>query len=253
MFLAKHWTTDEINYLKEYYGSRNVKRISEDLGRTSNAVTQKANRLGLEMTTADEWLTIADFCLYTNLSRSTVEYWIRYCGFPTRLKRVYKKRYRIVDPFKFWKWAEQNKGRIQWNDLPKYAVQGEPGWVEVARKNNVERINKRRPWTVSEVNTLKFMLSKNKYTYADLSKELKRSHAAIKRKIYDLELMDLPVYMPKRSRQYTDDEVQRAVELYKTGVSMTVVARKLSRSEDGLRGKIERSGYKFEGRNLVKL
>lgn len=251
--MSKHWAGSEVEFLKEHYGNKTVKYISEELGRNSSAIIQKANRVGLTMTTASDWLTIADFCLYTGISRSTVEYWISACDFPTRVKRIYKKKYRVMDPVKFWKWAEKNKARIQWNDLPKYAIQGEPSWVDVARKNNAERINKRRPWTVGEINTLKYMLAQNKYTYSDLAKELKRSHAAIKRKIYDLKLLDVPVYLPKHSEKYTVEEVKEAVELYREGVSMTIVARKLARSEAGLIGKIERSGFKFEGKTLIKL
>lgn len=247
----KRWTDAEAVYLESEYGKYSAKVLASKLGRTEYAVNAKAWKMGLRMLDNQEWLTTADFCEHTGIHRSTMEYWIKECGFPTT--KIFK--YRRIYPKRFWKWAEENKHRIQWANFPDYGVGNEPKWVKTARQGNTFRTTKRRPWTQWELNKLELMLEQDKYTYPELSKELNRSHGAIKRKIYDLNL-PWPVYLdrnPTSAEPYTDEELEKAINMYQEGYPLAEVARELNRSEGGLRAKLERSGYRFEGKVLMEV
>lgn len=247
----RRWTTEEIDVLKENYGIEPIELICTITGRTENAVNSKACKLGLTMKEAGESFTVTDFCSVTNISRTTVEYWIRECGFPAKKLKHRSKKYRKIKSHLFWKWAELNKHRIQWNEFPKYCLGVEPKWVEDARKVTAEKITKRRPWSSWEINELEYLLKQEKYTYPELSEKLNRTHGAIKRKIYDLQL-PWPIYLPKHTEKYTVDEIESAVEMYKYGHPLAAIAKKLNRSELGLRSKLERSGYQFVSKKIIQ-
>lgn len=243
--MRRQWTTEETDYLKDKYGVMKDKTIANKLNRSVDSVTNKAQKMGLRKNDFASSVTVADFCYYTNINRSSVEYWIKHCQLPTRKK----ERYRTVNIDSFWKWAEQNKGRINWNDFPYFAMGKEPEWVKVARENNVDRTDKRRRWTPWEKAELKRMLKADKYTYSDISKRINRNHAAIKRKIYDLRLDNTPITTNKKNK-YSETDIKIAITLLEKGVSLSAAAQKINRTEMGLRAKLENEGYVFKNKCL---
>ena len=247
--MRKQWTEEEVDVLRDLYGSMSLPVLADKLNRTSASVQGKASKLGINGKNNQEWMTVSDFCEATRIHRSSVDYWIRTNEFPTKRTRKYRRIY----PSDFWKWAEKNKHRIEWNDFPAFALGAEPKWLEEVRKANGKKITKRRPWTTWELAELEYMLSQNKYTYPELSERLNRTHAAIKCKIYDLEL-PWPLYVNRaKVPRYTEQEVDYSVELYKKGYPMAEIAKKLNRTEAGLRGKLERSGYEFDGKKIIQV
>lgn len=243
--MRRQWTTEETDYLKDKYGVMKDKTIANKLNRSVDSVTNKAQKMGLRKNDFASSVTVADFCYYTNINRSSVEYWIKHCQLPTRKK----ERYRTVNIDSFWKWAEQNKGRIDWNDFPYFAMGKEPKWVDVARKNNVARTDKRRRWKSWEIAELKRMLKSDKYNYSDISKRINRNHAAIKRKIYDLRLDNTPITTNKKNK-YSETDIKIAITLLEKGVSLSAAAQKINRTEAGLRAKLENEGYVFKNKCL---
>lgn len=236
--MSRRWTNEEIDILKEKYGWFSDENIAESLNRTVISIALKAQKENIKKSDNGELITVTDFCLYTGISRSSVEYWINNVGFPTRKIGKYRK----ISSIEFWKWAEGNKQRIVWNDFPVNIISGEPEWVIECRRKNVKRIGKRRKWTSREINELKRLLKQEKYNYLELSELLNRSHSAIKRKIYDLNLLYTPI-TTNNQNYYTDEELKNAIKQLENGIELVVVARELNRSELGLRGKLERIGY----------
>ena len=236
--MSRKWTNEEVDILKEKYGCFSDENIAETLGRTVNSIVCKAQRENIKKIDNGELITVTDFCLYTGISRSSIEYWIKNADFPTRKIGKYRK----LSPIKFWKWAEKNKYRIVWNDFPINTISGEPKWVTECRRKNIKRTGKRRNWTDREINELKRLLKLEKYNYIELSEILNRSHSAIKRKIYDLNLLYTPITTNKKN-YYTEEELENAIKQLEKGIELVVVARELNRSEMGLRGKLERIGY----------
>jgi len=251
--MANAWTLEDENYLEDNFGKVSLKTITSNLNRTESAVMSKACKIGVTQKDNANWYTLADFCQRANLSRTTVQYWIDECGFPTTRNKKVSKKYIRVYPDKFWEWAETNKHRIQWTEFPKYALDNESNWVDEIRKSSKRKVNKRRNWSNYEIVELKRLLNLEQYTYPELTEKLDRSHGAIKRKIYDLRL-PVPLYVNRgAAREYRNEEIEEAVNLYEKGYPMHAIAKNLNRTEMGLRGKLERSGYKINGKILIKL
>lgn len=247
----RRWSGEEVEVLKEHYGVSPMRTVCELLiSRTEASINSKASKLGLSVKDAGENLTVTDFCLATEISRSTVEYWIKECGFPTKKAKSTNEKYRKIKPVNFWIWAEENKHRIQWNDFPKYCLGKEPKWVDEIRKASTGKITKRRAWSSWEISELEYLLNQERYTYPELSKKLNRTQGAIKRKIYDLEL-PWPMYLPKNSKKYTEEEIKVSVEMYESGYPLAKIAEKMNRSEMGLRSKLERSGYQISSKKIM--
>lgn len=250
---AKRWTEDEIDFLVENFGKTSLRNMEIHLCRSKGSITNKAYKMGLQLKTNQTWFTLTDFCKSTSISRATVQYWIDHFEFPAKRKKSVTTKYLLIDPEDFWKWAAGNKHLIQWIDFPKYVFGDEPRWVEGARKASRHRINKRRMWSDRDIKELKYLLSKNKYTYPELAEHLHRSQGAIKRKIYDLGL-PWPVYVNRKTvTPYTEEEIEQAAKLYSEGYPFFEIAKKIGRTESGLRGKLERSGYKFAGKRLERV
>lgn len=235
---VRSWTPEEIEYLKENFGIYSDKLIASNLNRSIYSIISKAQKLNIRKIDNGELINVTDFCESTGIHRSSIEYWIKNCDFPTTKKGKYRK----ISSIKFWKWAENNKSRITWSDFPRNTIFGEPDRVAICREKNINRTSKRREWAQYEINELKRLLSKEKYTYIELSKKLNRSHAAIKRKIYDLGLLYTPIYQNKNN-YYSNEEINKAIKQLDKGIELVVVAEELNRSEMGLRGKLERIGY----------
>lgn len=249
----RRWTEEEIDFLFENYGKRSLQNLTRNLGRSEASVSSKAATLGLQLNTAQTWFTVSEFCEVTEISRSTVQYWIKKFGFPARRNKRISKKYVQINPQNFWRWAEKNKQLIQWAEFPRYALGKEPKWVKETRTASARLVNKRRPWSRWELEELKYLLNQNKFTYPELSERLNRSQGAIKRKIYDLEL-PWPVYINRKAvDRYTQEEIDKAIELYVDGYPLAEVAKMIGRTEAGLRGKIERSGFRFAGKKLEKV
>lgn len=249
----RRWTEEEIDYLFEEYGKRSLQIITKNLSRSEASVTSMAGRLGLQLKTNQSWFTLSEFCEVTKIARGTVQYWINHYYFPAKRIQNISSKYVRVDPGKFWKWAAENKQLIQWSEFPKHALGDEPKWVKEVRKASVNKVNKRRPWTKWEIDELRYLLKQNRYTYPELSERLNRSQGAIKRKIYDLDL-PWPIYINRGAAMpYTEKDIETAVSLYQKGYPLKEIAKFLGRTEMGLRGKIERSGYRITSRKLEKV
>lgn len=232
--MRKNWTQDEVEYLEKNYEKQSVKLIAKNLDRSYNSVILKIERLGLSLKGDENYINVADFCDFTEISRSTIEYWIRNSSFPTKKTGKYRK-IRIAT---FWKWASENKSFINWKAFPKDCLPPEPDWVDVLRaKNDSKSI--RRDWTTREEQSLKDLLAMERYTYQEIANLLNRTHGAIKRKIYDLKLLHTPVYTEKH-RLYSDEEIETIFNLKKAGYTISTISLKVNRSEAGIREKIRR-------------
>lgn len=107
------------------------------------------------------------------------------------------------------------------------------------------------PWSSEEDNILKGMLSVYKYTYPEISQRLNRSEGAIKRRIRDLGLKMRPVRLNNHVK-YTPEEVDLVVELFDKGHCLEDIAHRINKSALGVRGKLERMGYKFKNGVPIK-
>lgn len=256
--MSKTWTKKEITYLEESWGKYSIKAIAKSLDRTVNAVKLKAQRLGLSDARFHfDGITINQLAEAINVSYSILKNWIKLYGFPAKKKLFAEEsRVLIVRYDDFWKWAEQNKHMIDFSRIEKNILGSEPDWVEVKRnadlikKSKIKR-SKSNAWTKAEDNTLKGMLNAYSYTYPEIARRLNRSEGAIRTRIKDLGLKQRPVRLNNHIK-YTEEEVRLIVDLYEKGYCLEDIADRINKSALGVRGKLERLGYKFKNGVPIK-
>lgn len=250
--MQKHWTDDEVIYLDENWGKVSINYISKKLGRSINAVKIKASRLGLgDARFYYDGITINQLAEATNISYSLYKNWIELYDFPAKRKVFCQQnRVLVVKYDDFWEWAEKNKQMIDFSRVEKNILGPEPEWVDV--KRNADFIKKQRikrsnnnAWSEDEDNILKGMLNAFCYTYPEIAQRLRRSEGAVKRRIRDLGLKQRPVRLNNHIK-YSPEEVNLIVELFDKGHCLEDIASRINKSALGVRGKLERMGYKFK-------
>lgn len=235
------WSKEQEQYLRDKWGSVSIPTIAKHLGRTVNAVNLKASRLGLgAMLEAGDYITVNQLCDHLGVSYSyTVKMWQNQ-GMPIRLKKVINNSFKVVYINDFWRWAEPNKMTIDFSRLKPGALGPEPDWVTHKRKADFLAAQyKTTPWTTEEDKLLIHLLDQYRYSYRDISIELKRTEGALKRRMGDLNLKQRPVKASNHN-SWTDEEVATLVGLYYKGYIAEVMAESITRSASAIKGKIER-------------
>ena len=252
---SRKWTQEEIEYLEDKYGTVKIETISKKLNRSVSAIANKVSRMNLgRWYTLQDGVTMGELSKATTITHGTLRNWTEHYEMPFRKKSIRQSDFYIINLDDFWKWAETHKQMVEWDKIERLAIGPEPHWVNEARKAKVidkDLSAKKIPWTSSDDEKLKWMLKQYKFTYPEISKELNRTHGAIKRRMSDLNLKMRPIPMPKK-KVYSEEEVQEILNLYNAGYGFKFIAREFDRSEAGVRSKIERMGYTFSNRVLVK-
>lgn len=119
----------------------------------------------------------------------------------------------------------------------------EPPWVPEQRKKDFSAcaIQRKEAWTQVDDARLKMLLSKHKYTWAEISKELSRSCGAVERRIRDLGLKDRPIRVPSGGcqRTWTADMFRILADGIRSGDSYQAIGEALGGiSEKAVRGKV---------------
>ncbi|WP_203363265.1 helix-turn-helix domain-containing protein [Bacillus sp. REN10] len=185
--MRKEWCTDEIEYLKEYAGFQKVSNIAKKLDRSFESVLVKMNRLGLANTKSQTGLvTIGELAKILQVDRNTIKWWMKKHQLPFMQKVTRKsKSFYFVDPYQFWKWAEKNKDKITFSNIPHQALPPEPAWVKEERVKEKEHcLSKKRTykcWTTKE-DQLLIQLRQEGLTYAEIGRRMNRSINSIIRR-----------------------------------------------------------------------
>ena len=237
---GKHWTEEDISYLEDFWGTKSITAIAKGLGRTPNAVKLKAYKIGLGSALASSpRISFNQLVEATGGSYTTrYEVWVEKNGLPTHTQKVKKCSFRMVDIDEFWEWADKHRSLIDFSKIEPLILGEEPEWVENQRKQDYLTNSKctTKPWTSAEDDKLKYFISQQKYTYAEISDFLSRTPGAIQRRCLDLGIELRPIKAP--SKFWTDEDHKIITQGIKNGESYTVIADKLKRSEKSLRGKV---------------
>ena len=244
MGIGKNWTKQEEEYLAENWGTLSVATIAKNLGRTENAIVVRKCRLGLgAFLDNGEYVTWNQFQIAYCGSSSSGTYrmtsWVKNRNFPIHTKRVNKNSFKIVYLEEWWEWAEKNKDFLDFSNMEENILGKEPEWVKEKRKNDIE--NKRKiintPWTNAEDDKLRFLVSKHKYTYDDLSRMLRRTNGAIQRRLCDLGIKDRPLKADNHIR-WTRDELYTLGEMIKDGCGYEMISESIGKSGKAIRGRV---------------
>ena len=244
---ARNWTTEELEYLSESWGHQTVPFIANKLGRSKTAVMQRASKLGLGRSFENgEYVTLHQLMIAVTGSGSNAGYamtsWVKNRGLPVHNKRLDQKVVRVVYLEEFWEWAGKNKSFIDWSKMEPLILGEEPQWLKEQRKKdaNAFSLQRKDPWSPFEDEKLIYYLNQHKYTYAELSKMLKRSCGAIQRRCKDLGIKARPVKADNHgpASVWTAEMLCVLADGIKNGDSYMVIADALGKSEKAVRGKV---------------
>lgn len=244
---SRTWKPEEEDYLMEKWGQISVPAIAKKLNRTTNAVKVKAQRLGLgAVLMAGEYVTLNQLLLAVNGGSSSYGYkmksWVENRGLPVHTKKVDRCSFRVVYIDEFWEWAERYRSFIDFSKMEPLALGEEPEWVVEQRKKDFEAyaIQRKDPWGEDEDSRLKMLLSKHRYSWAEISEMMHRSHGAIARRCRDLGIKDRPVSMELTGKRgtWTSEDFEILADGIRHGDSYAAIGKAVGRSEKCVRSKV---------------
>ena len=246
MSANKPWTLAEIQYLKNSWGELSIKKIAEHLGRTVTAVKLRSRKVGLnEWLEWHEYMTLNKFHILVfkkPLDSYTIAIWKR-AGMPIRNIRKINKTYQMISLEAFIRWYKNHKTIIDISLTEDGDFGIEPDWLKEKRKaDKMARAYKRRPWTKCEDESLKVLLSTYRYGYREISIRLKRTEAAIKRRMISLDIKQRPL-RADNTTPWTEHEIAIVKDMHLKGYKSVVIAEFVNRSALAINGILERYNY----------
>lgn len=243
MGLNRNWTKQEEEYLAEKWGTLSVETIAKNLGRTENAVVVRKCRLGL-----GAFLENGDYVTWNQLQHAIgsgnccsykMTSWVKKRGFPIHTKRVNNNSFKVVYLDEWWIWAEKNRDILDFSEFEENLLGMEPDWVKEKRKHDIEKSRKytKIPWTKVEDDKLRFLVAKQKYSYDELSKMLRRTNGAIQRRLCDLGINERPVKADNHTK-WTEHDFKLLGELIKSGYGYDLIAEEIGKSSKACRGRV---------------
>lgn len=240
---ARNWTKEEEEYLIEKWGTVSVKTLSKTLNRSENAIIVRKDRLGL-----GAFLDNGEYVTWHQLLRALgitggsgykITSWVKNREFPVHTKRVNSNSFRIVYLEEWWDWAEKNRDLLDFSKFEENVLGVEPEWVKEKRKHDVEKTRKyiTTPWTKTEDEKLRRFVTKQKYTYDELSKMMRRTNGAIQRRLCDLGIKDRPIKADNHIR-WTEKDFIKLGEMIKAGYGYDLIAENIGKSSKAVRGRV---------------
>jgi len=239
----RKWTQEEYDYLQDKWGTVSLKAIAKKLNRSENAVLIKACRLGLgPFLDSGEYVTFYQLLkalgIHGSYNYKEIS-WIKNRGFPIRHKRVRNCTFKVVRLEDWWEWAEANQSFLDFSKLEENALGIEPAWVKEKRRRDFElKLNyKTTPWTPLEDKQLERLVNQYRYTYAEISKMMRRTEVAIQRRCVDLGLKGRPLRESPHNK-WEDWQLKKLDELIDGGVSYEHMSEVIGKSVKAIRGKV---------------
>lgn len=244
MGMGRKWTKEDEAYLSDNWGHVSVPGLCEKLNRSKSAILIRVQRLGLPpFLDSGEYITLNQLIQAVTGSETSYSYkmksWVENRGLPVHNKRNSQCTFRVVYIDEFWKWAEKNKGFLDFSKMEPLILGKEPDWVaEQRRQDYKSNANYRKdPWTSDEDNRLKDLLKQFKYGYAELSRMLGRSAGAIQRRICDLGLKERPLKADTNST-WEEHHFQTLADMIRLGYSYGAIGEAIGKSEKAVRGRV---------------
>lgn len=240
---GRNWTKQEEEYLSEKWGTLSVKTIADNLNRSRNAIVIRAHKLQLgAFLESGEYITWNQ--LHMALGMGSVDTykeisWVKNRGLPLHRKRVNENTFRIIYLDEWWEWAEKNRGLLDFSKFEENLLGEEPEWVKVKRRIDIEKAQKyiSTPWSKAEDEKLSRLVAKQKYSYDELSKMMRRTCGAIQRRLCDLGIKDRPL-KADNCVIWTDAELKKLGEMIKAGYGYDLIAEGIGKSSKAIRGKV---------------
>ena len=240
----RHWTAEEVDYLKSQWGKYTAAAIANHLGRSELAVQKKAYalRMGPQMEAGDTistrtLLKALGYINETNMNYAwAVRRWIEY-GLPVVRKTHGKMTYYRIRIDRFWRWARQHQSMLNFARFEEGALGEEPGWVPAKRtRDTITPLNHYAAWTAHENELLRTLLKQQGYTTSELARIFGRTEAAIDGRISAMGLKLRPI--PGEPSRWTVEQVAELQRMRAEGYSYAAISNRIGRSEGSCRHKL---------------
>ncbi|MDE3840240.1 DNA-binding protein [Bacillus methanolicus] len=177
----------ELCYIEDNLGRQSLKSIAKKLGRQPKSleITLIRKRGTSNTKVSTGMITAGELAKTLQIDRNTVVGWIKRHGLPfsQRVTR-YKKKFTFIDIEEFWKWAYENKERIDFSKLASNSLPPEPDWVKEERKRK-KNVRNYRSWTTREEKQLIELAASGK-SIQEIASILNRSTLSVEKKYYRL-------------------------------------------------------------------
>lgn len=225
---ARNWTEEEKNYLAEHWGHMTVPSLCKRLNRSKSAILIMVQKLNLgAYYDSGDYITMHQLILALGYGVSDSyknKSWIENRDFPVHHKKHTEKVVKVVYLDEFWQWAEKNQAFLDFSKFEENALGLEADWVKQKRKRDLKNTHsyKKTPWTPQEDAYLKDLLKAHRFTYAEISKRLKRTEGAIQRRVLDLGIKERPVKAENHTL-WTEDQISTLGTLIKQGCNYEAI------------------------------
>lgn len=156
----RNWTKEQEIEVAEQFGSVSALYLARKLGRGESAIIQKYQQQtgSYDLHQASGTLSPGQLAKIVGVTSRTILHWIHNFDLPADQKHKKKnddenqRRKYYIDAEKFWKWAENNKHRINFSKIEEGKLLPEPKWLEEEIKKSKKEIpsNKYVGWTTQE-------------------------------------------------------------------------------------------------------
>jgi hypothetical protein len=238
-FPDRSWSEEEDDCLETWYGNTKIEylaaRVSKISGidRTVVSVKVRLAKLGLTHSLhASGKLNAHELSEFIGVSHAKVVRWIKKGYLKGEHRATFSTRkYWLVKVEDFWKFAAENRDKVDCSKIEPLTLIPEPDWFEEASRKDYYHFPKSKnlKWTDEEVHRLLTMYKRNKPS-EEIAEELGRSVDAIKTKISLLTRQgvihrDTVVHIP-----WSDREIELMYELEKQGLTDPQIAEELGRT-----------------------
>lgn len=183
--VLKRWEEEEEEILNRFYGEIPVYQIERKLDRRGVIGKIEREKLG-KGAEFKGYFTANQLSKTLNVDSHTVINWVNKYDLPHKRKILrYERKYILIEPPLFWKWAEQNKELINFSKIERRALLPEPDWLEEERRKDYFSIPKKqnKPWSPEQDRQLWHLRYKKGLMLKDIAKTLDRSYNAVQRRL----------------------------------------------------------------------
>lgn len=233
----KAYTAEAEAFLRESWGeyipARIVNTINKMLGdnKTFDQIKWKASMMGLgTIKEAYNLITLTDVSQAFQLSTQQMRKNIDLYGLPT--KRMCKEiKFVVIDVKIFWKWADKNRGRLNFKKYQKGSLLPEPDWLKYCLKEEGENTFKR--WTTKEDSILKAYVNNGK-SYAEIAEKLGVGETRVRNRIRYLRKYKKQK-LPGKYKKANEIQIEYILARRKKGKSFSQIAKELNMNEETVR------------------
>lgn len=242
-------SNEKLLYLIENYKKLPLEIISKKIGRKPNTIRNIARKLKLSSLYADD-NTYTIFNLYKKLGLQLTNSY-QFSLYKKFDLPVYEQNgFNIIRLQDFYAWLEQHGTLISLHNYTVGTLPDEPDWFldKVLHDKRAFVYTYKRQWTADEDNLLK-QLVKERKTYVEISKILKRTGNSIKRRCYDLK-----IGKPRRTppKTWTVEQIETMRVLWLKGYHICIIAEEIGRSDREIQAYLERKDVRYFGKPPLK-